>query len=66
MTAQTIEQASPGRSKPARSHSLGQGRLLRILFAFSILYIAPLFMLVNASFKPLASSSRIRSARFRA
>jgi len=54
MTTQTIEQQAPVEHKPARKIPWLKIVSYTILFAVAILYIAPLFMLVNASFKGLS------------
>jgi raffinose/stachyose/melibiose transport system permease protein len=54
MTAQTIEQETPVIEEPGKRFPWGKVISYAVLVIFSILYIGPLFMLVNASFKTLA------------
>ena len=54
MTAQTTDQAARVVEQPRKPFPWGKVVSYGILVAFSLLYIGPLFMLINASFKPLA------------
>jgi raffinose/stachyose/melibiose transport system permease protein len=54
MTAQTTDQASRVVKVPRKPFPWGKVVSYVILAAFSLLYIGPLFMLINASFKPLS------------
>ncbi len=54
MTAQTTDKAARVVKQPRKPFPWGKVVSYGILLAFSLLYIGPLFMLINASFKPLS------------
>jgi len=54
MTVETMEQETPAIEEPGKRFPWGKVLSYAVLAIFSILYIGPLFMLVNASFKTLA------------
>jgi raffinose/stachyose/melibiose transport system permease protein len=54
MTVETIEQAPPVIEEPGKGFPWAKVLSYGVLIIFSLLYIGPLFMLVNASFKTLA------------
>ncbi|NNC92335.1 MAG: carbohydrate ABC transporter permease [Acidimicrobiia bacterium] len=54
MTAQTMEQETPVIEEPGKAFPWAKILSYVVLIIFSLLYIGPLFMLVNASFKTLA------------
>ena len=54
MTVETMEQETPVREEPGKRFPWGKVLSYAVLLVFSILYIGPLFMLVNASFKTLS------------
>ena len=54
MSTQTIEKEVRVLDEPGKSFPLGKILSYAVLIVVSILYIGPLFMLVNASFKPLS------------
>lgn len=58
MTAQTMEQETEVREEPGKRFPWGKVLSYAVLVIFSILYIGPLFMLVNASFKTLGEFFR--------
>jgi len=58
MTAQTTDRATRVIEQPRRRFPWGKVASYVALSLFSILYLAPLFMLVNASFKPLSEFFR--------
>lgn len=54
MTAQTTDKAARVVKQPRKPFPWGKVVSYGILLVFSLLYIGPLFMLINASFKPLS------------
>ena len=54
MTAQTTDQEARVVDVPRKPFPRGKDVSYVVLLAFSLLYIGPLFMLINASFKPLS------------
>ena len=54
MTAQTTDKAARVVKQPRKPFPWGKVVSYGILLAFSLLYIGPLFMLINASLKPLS------------
>lgn len=58
MTAQTMEREAPVRQVPGKRFPWAKVLSYLVLFIFTILYIGPLFMLVNASFKTLSEFFR--------